>query len=419
MIEMPEDKIRLVIADDVPETRDNLAKLLYFEPDIVVVGSVSTGAEAVEVCREHNPHVVLIDAHLGREDGIEYARQIAGLSRRTGVIVMSVDGDQEHMRRAMRAGARDFLVKPFSSDELVQAIRRVHREIVEVEELEQKQVEEAPKSEVGRGRIVAAYSPKGGVGRTTIVTNLAVAVAQTTGKRVALIDGSIYFGDVALMLNLVPSRSFGDVAVEAARLDDDLLLDLMVSHSSGVKALLAPPKPQAADLITSDLMKRVLEIASRHFDYVFVDTWQSLHDVVLTVLDMADTVLLILKLELPLIRDGKQFLELADLLGYPREKMLLVLNRADSDTGIKVEVAEESLGRPFDAKVVSDGKGVTMSVNQGVPLVLSQPNGRFAQDIFKLVHVLTGEVQQVNGRETTGLIGKFGKVFRVPIRGGR
>jgi pilus assembly protein CpaE len=416
---MSEEKIRLVIADDVAETRDNLAKLLYFEPDIVVVGSVSTGAEALEVCRQHNPHVILIDAHLGNQDGIEYARQIAGLSRKVGVIVMSVDGDQEHMRRAMRAGARDFLVKPFTSDELVQAIRRVYWEMLEAEEFEQKQLETRPVVEMGKGRIIAAYSPKGGVGRTTLLTNLAVAAAQSTGKRVALIDGSIYFGDVALMLNLVPSRSIGDVALEASRLDDDLLLDLMVSHSSGVRALLAPPKPQAAELVTPDLMKRVLEIASRHFDYVFVDTWQSLHEIVLTVLDMADTILLILKLELPLIRDGKQFLELADLLGYPRDKVLLVLNRSDSDTGIKIEVAEESLGRPFDAKVISDGRGVTMSVNQGVPLVLSHPNSRFSQDIARLLQVLLGEVQVANGRERGGLASRFGKLFRVPLKGGK
>ncbi len=412
---MSEEKIRLVIADDVAETRDNLAKLLYFEPDIVVVGSASSGSEALELCQQHNPHVILIDAHLGNQDGIEYARQIAGLSRKVGVIVMSVDGDQQHIRRAMRAGARDFLVKPFSSEELVQTIRRVYWEIIEAEEFEQKQVEAKPAVEMGKGRLIAAYSPKGGVGRTTILTNLAVATAQA-GKRVALVDGSVYFGDVALMLNLVPSRSLGDVAVEAVRLDDDLLLDLMVSHSSGVKALLAPPKPQAAELITPELMKRVLEIASRHFDYVFVDTWQSLHEIVLNVLDMADTILLILKLELPLIRDGKQFLELADLLGYPREKIVVVLNRSDSDTGIKVEVAEESLGRPFDARIVSDGRGVTMSVNQGVPLVLSQPNCKFSQDIFRLMHLLLGEVQVPNGRERGGLASKFGKLFRVQAK---
>lgn len=416
---MSEQKIRLVIADDVAETRDNLAKLLYFEPDIVVVGSVSSGAEALEVCQQHGPHVILIDAHLGSQDGIEYARQIAGLSRKIGVIVMSVDGDQEHMRRAMRAGARDFLVKPFTSDELVQAIRRVYWEMVEAEEFELKQAEAKPAVEVGKGRIVAVYSPKGGVGRSTILTNLAVATAQASGKKVALIDGSIYFGDIGLMLNLVPSRSLGDVAVEAARLDDDLLLDLMVTHSSGVRVLLAPPKPQAAELVTPEVMKRVLEIARRHFDYVFVDTWQSLHEIVLTVLDLADTILLILKLELPLIRDGKQFLELADMLGYPKEKLVLVLNRSDSDTGIKVEVAEESLGRPFDAKVVSDGRGVTMSVNQGVPLVLSHPNSRFSQDITRLMHILLGEVQVANGRERGGVAGKLGRLFRVPLKGGK
>ena len=385
------DRIKVLIVDDIPETRDHLSKLLGFEADLEVVGAAMSGADALDMAARLQPDVVLMDINMPGMDGIATTEQLALQAPAAAVVMMSVQGEADYLRRSMLAGAREFLVKPFSSDELVASVRQVHRhERDKAARLPAPVTVPGVESPPG-GRIVTVFSPKGGVGRTTVAVNLAVAAAAELGKRVVLVDGSFQFGDVGVLLNLNPkSKSIADLIPEMAGGDPESLDQVMVSHSSGVKVLLAPPSPEMAELITTAYLRRVLELLRDGSDLVIVDSWPWFHETTLSLLDISDVIVALLTLELTNIKNMRLFLEVADQLGYPREKIKLVLNRADTAFGIRTADVERSLGRKVDETIVSDGRTVVAALNRGVPFVTSAKDSPVSRDILRLARTLVG-----------------------------
>jgi pilus assembly protein CpaE len=365
------DAIRVLIVDDIPETRDHLAKLLGFESDIEVVGAAASGGEAIDLATSLRPDIVLMDINMPDMDGIAATEQLATRVPTSAVIMMSVQGEADYLRRSMLAGAREFLVKPFSSDELTASIRQV------AEREREKQ------------------SPKGGVGRTTIAVNLAVAAHQDLGRRVCLLDASLQFGDVGVLLNLNPrNKSIADLAPELETGEPESLDTFVINHSSGIRVLLAPPSPEMAELISPAALKRVIEALRLEHDLVVVDCTTAFNDTTLAVLDAADVILSILSLEITSIKNTRLFLELADQLGYETGKVRLVLNRSDSALGIRITDVEHSIGRKVDHTIVSDGRSVVYALNRGVPFVVSNRETQVAQDISRLAASVAGPIER-------------------------
>ncbi|MDQ6796169.1 MAG: response regulator [Chloroflexota bacterium] len=391
------DQIRVLIVDDIPETRDHLTKLLGFESDIEVVGSAASGAEALDLATRLAPDVVLMDINMPDMDGISATEQMAARAPTSAVVMMSVQGEADYLRRSMLAGAREFLVKPFSSDELTTSIRQVH--LREREKMSRMAVVAARGSngtaasaDREPGAIIAIFSPKGGVGRTTIAVNLAVAAATDMGKKVVLVDASFQFGDVGVLLNLNPkNKSIADLVPELEAGDPESLDTFVINHSSGIRVLLAPPSPEMAELITTAGVKRVLEALRAQHDLVIVDCTSWFNDTTLAILDMADVILTLLSLEITSIKNIRLFLEVADQLGYEADKVRLVLNRADSTLGIRVADVEHSIGRKVDHTIVSDGRSVVYALNRGVPFYLSNREAQVSQDIMRLASEIVGE----------------------------
>jgi pilus assembly protein CpaE len=391
------DRIKVLIVDDIPETRDHLSKLLGFESDVEVVGAAAGGPEAIEMANALKPDVVLMDINMPGMDGITATEKLAADVPTAAVIMMSVQGEADYLRRSMLAGAREFLVKPFSSDELTASIRQVWSR--EKEKLS-RYAPVVTGTGGGNGRnddgsgdpanVVAVFSPKGGVGRTTIAVNLAVAAAQG-GKKVALIDASFQFGDVGVLLNLNPrNKSIADLAGELQNGEAESLDTFMISHSSGIRVLLAPPSPEQAELIGPSSVKKVIERARSDFDLIVVDCPSSFNDSTLAVLDEADLILTLLTLEITSVKNMRLFLEVCEQLGYGPEKIRLVLNRADSTLGIRVADVEHSIGRKVDHTIVSDGRSVVYALNRGVPFFLSNREAQVSQDISRLAAAVTG-----------------------------
>jgi pilus assembly protein CpaE len=391
------DQIRVLIVDDIPETRDHLAKLLGFESDIEVVGSAASGAEALSVAASLLPDVILMDINMPDMDGITATEQLSAEVPTAAVVMMSVQGEADYLRRSMLAGAREFLVKPFSSDELTASIRQVYsRERDKASRmLIANPAPVAPRASSGRepGQVVAVFSPKGGVGRTTVAVNLAVAAATELGKKVVIVDGSFQFGDVGVLLNLNPkNKSIADLVPELEGGGEPESIDtFVINHSSGVRVLLAPPSPEMAELITPSGVKRVLEVLRESSDLVIVDCSSYFNDTTLAILDSSDVILTMLTLEITSIKNMRLFLEVADQLGYDSRKMRLVLNRADSTLGIRVADVEHSIGRKVDHSIVSDGRSVVYALNRGVPFFLSNRETQVSQDILRLATTLIGE----------------------------
>ena len=394
------DRIRVLIVDDIPETRDHLAKLLGFEADIEVTGAAASGREAIELAGKLTPDVVLMDINMPDMDGIAATERLSSEVPTAAVVMMSVQGEADYLRRSMLAGAREFLVKPFSSDELTSSIRQVYTR----EREKQSRIGAQPGTPASAlvkvnddregaepGRVVAVFGPKGGVGRTTLAVNLAVAAATELGLRTCLVDASFQFGDVGVLLNLNPkNKSVADLIPELESGEAESLDTFIINHSAGIRVLLAPPTPEMAELITPAITKRMLEALRESHDLVVVDCMSSFNDTTLAILDLADTVLTMLSLEITSIKNIRLFLEVAEQLGYGADKIRLVLNRADSSLGIRVADVEHSIGRRVDHTIVSDGRSVVYALNRGVPFFLSNREAQVSQDVLRLASAVVG-----------------------------
>ncbi len=395
------DQIRVLIVDDIPETRDHLTKLLGFESDIDVVGSAASGSESLSMAAKLVPDVVLMDINMPDMDGIAATEKLSSEVPTASVVMMSVQGEADYLRRSMLAGAREFLVKPFSSDELTASIRQVYSR----EQEKQNRIAAVPIMAGGTGgapvaadgpgrdgQVIAIFSPKGGVGRTTVAVNLAVAAATELGKTVVLVDGSFQFGDVGVLLNLNPkNKSIADLVPELEAGEPESLDTFIINHSAGIRVLLAPPSPEMAELITPSGVKRVLEALRRDHDLVIVDCTSWFNETTLAILDTADVILTMLSLEITSIKNMRLFLEVSEQLGYEHNKVKLVLNRADSSLGIRVSDVESSIGRKVDHTIVSDGRSVVYALNRGVPFFLSNREAQVSQDILRLAQSIAGE----------------------------
>jgi pilus assembly protein CpaE len=399
------DTIRVLVVDDIAETRDHISKLLSFETDMDVVGLAASGAEALDIAKQLQPDVVLMDINMPGMDGIATTELLASRAPKAAIVMMSVQGEADYLRRSMLAGAREFLVKPFSSDELCDSIRQVysrerdkHNRAVPASS---GIIPVQPSGERQPGKIISVFSPKGGVGRTTIAVNLAVAMAAELHRSVALMDASFQFGDVGVLLNMNPkNKSISDVLADVANGDVDAVDSTLIGHTTGIHVLLAPPSPEMAELITPDHVRKIVKRLSDTHELVVVDCWPLFQDPTLGLLDQSDLILVLLTLEITNIKNIRLFLGLAEQLGYS-DKLRLVLNRADSAYGIRVSDIEHSIGRKVDHTVVSDGRTVVYALNRGVPFVWSNKQAQVSQDILGIARAVAGDAEVASAPEKT------------------
>src|SRR5581483_4250962 len=226
-----------------------MVSLLSAAEDMEVVGAIRNGDAAIALARKLEPDIVLVDLNLLGKDGIETTEAISTMLPSSAVILLSTDMSAEVLRRAMVAGARQFLQTPPNPEELLRAIYQVHDTTAARRSISGRSEQVRPKQR--DGQVLAVFSPKGGVGCTTIATNLAVAIKQEAGMRVALADGSLPFGDVGVFLDLAPGHSITDLQVPSEQMDADFVETALVTHErSGIKVLLAPQRPEMADMVT-------------------------------------------------------------------------------------------------------------------------------------------------------------------------
>ncbi len=388
------EKITLLIVDDIPETRDNLRKLLYFEPDIEIVAIASSGREAIEEARKLQPNIVLMDINMPDVDGITASEEISRAAPMCSIIMMSVQSEADYLRRSMLAGAMDFLTKPFTSEELVSSIRRVYEMGASRRaSAPPPSTPEAgkPAGEAGRGRkpapggkVLLVYSPKGGTGCSIVAVNLAIGLSQVTAKKVALVDGSLQFGDSGVLLNLQGKHTLADAVDRVDALDSEILSAILSPHASGIQALPAPPKPEMSETIEADDMKELLKAMRKHYDFVVVDSWSYLDDIVLSLMDVTDRILVVMTPEIPAIKGTKQFLEVAEALQFSLEHVDLILNKVLPREGIRADQIERSMKHKILAQLDFEPRIVRQSINQGLPLIMSEPNHPLAEGILAL-----------------------------------
>ncbi len=387
-----EQKVSVIIVDDIAETRENVRKLLQFESDIEVVGSARSGKEGIEFSKEHDPDVVLMDINMPDMDGISATEIILGNQPHVQVIILSVQGDQNYMRRAMLAGARDFLTKPPVADELISAIRRAG-EIAQQERVKSTQAQVAASSpgdaagagfSLTQGKVVTVYSPKGGTGCTTIAVNLALTL-HNEDTRATLVDGNLQFGDVAVFLNEHGKNTIVDVATRVKELDPEIVEEVMIKHEpTGVHVLAAPSRPEYAEKVNSDQFSQLLDYLRQMYAYVVVDTASLLTDITLSAIDKSDVIVLVTTQDIPSIKNVRLFLDLLETFGIERERIVFTLNRFDKRIAITPDRIGDNLKQPVVAVIPLDEKVVVPAVNRGVPFIMGNKTQPSARGILSL-----------------------------------
>jgi pilus assembly protein CpaE len=281
------------------------------------------------------------------------------------VILVRDSVDTTVLAEALRSGMREVAATSDAATigQAVQRAARLH------EALSASQPAHGP---VELGRVVTVFSAKGGVGKTTIATNLALALSDHGTREVCLVDLDLAFGDVAITLQIFPTRTIADAVPMQHELDLEGLSSLLTPYRDGMQALVAPVQPDAKDNISSGLVARILELLRHRFEYVVIDTPPAFDDQVLQAFDVSDQILLVATPDVPALKNLKITLEMMALLNYPRERCSLVLNRADAKVGITADEASTTLAMPITCSIPSS-RDVPASINRGEPIVASEP----------------------------------------------
>jgi pilus assembly protein CpaE len=244
------------------------------------------------------------------------------------------------------------------------------------------------------GKIIVVYSPKGGAGTTTLAVNLAVAL-NNEQSRVALVDGNMQFGDVAVFMNESVKNSILELAPRADELDPDIIQEVLINHAAtGVKILAAPPRPEYAENVTGEQFQKVVTFLTRIFSYVIVDTSTTLTDVVLAAMDICHAVVLITTQDIPSLKSARQYLDLADILQVERRRILFVMNKFDKRIGILPEKIGESFKQEIVGVIPFEDKVIIPSVNRGIPFMTGDRSRPIAKAFLALADLIRQKVSE-------------------------
>jgi pilus assembly protein CpaE len=295
-------------------------------------------------------------------------------------------GDPARLRDFILAGARDCLPPPYSREALVASVRKVH--MTESRRRDRLTAQVTGGLRRHRCQVIAIHGAKGGVGTTSVAVNLAVALRKLSGERIVVVDASLQAGDVAVALNLMASTGIDDLLPHMNGLDADLLNKVLVTHSSGVRALLAPRDLERAEAIGADELRRILAFLAGHFDYVVLDTAPVLDAAGLAALDHADQIVLVTTPDVPSLKNAGRFLQLSRRLGYPAEKIALVVNRVNSPHAIRLNEIEQKLAVKSVGALPNAERTFLRAANHGEVVADGAWLGGVGRNIYRLANRL-------------------------------
>ena len=365
-------QIRLLIVEDVPQVAQYIRQLLDTQAQIKLIEVLSDGSQALAEAEKARPDVVLIDMLLqGKVKGPALIDQFRGSPLGVPVVVLTVP--QKPVTRSPEHGIHQVLAMPFSGFELINVVQAAYASRAEAS------------GEI-QTRMVGVYAPKGGVGKTTIAFNLAVAIARR-GPRTVLVDGCLQFGDLR-SLHKVPLDAPSIVDLPTDRVAATDLDDVLWRDPSGIDILLAPPRVEQAEMVMARDVDKAMAMLRQAYRVVVVDLPTTISDVSLAFLDASDTILSIVTYDSTTLRNTAAIAEVFRTIGYPTEKIRYVVNRADSAGGLPSDQLESAIGRRPDFGVVSDGRLVVASNNDGVPFVLTSPDAQVSKDVDAIAGAL-------------------------------
>lgn len=381
----------IVIVDPDLDIRSDLKHMLTLGK-LAVVGAADYGIEAVTVAKEHPPDIFLVSMEEPVARALQTIEMLGAASPRTAIVVYSSLADAASVRRAMVAGARDYLIKPLKPEDVVRAVYG----ILEQEERRRLQAEGEHTEPVARGIVVTIFGAKGGIGKTTIATNLSAALVSATQASVALVDMDTRFGDVAIMMDIAVEHSIADLGRRIDELDRESIKDTLARHHTGVSILPAPLHPTEWRNLTPQHIEKIVDLLAQGHDYVVLDTPGTFNEIIAMTLEMGDIILLVTSMDIASIKDTALALEMLRAADVSEDKVKLVINHSSSANSLREEDVERVLEYQVTWRIPHDYN--VASANQlGIPIVTAKPYARVSRAITELAHDLSGAPRERKG----------------------
>lgn len=375
------DLISMIIVDSGDSSSLMLRYTLDEINNVKVIGEYNTLVSGYNAIIQDKPSVAIIDITDNEDYALDVVEKLSVQNKNTIIFVTSSNLSTEIVLKSMRAGAREFLPKPVQALELKNALDKV-KTIINVETEDRHQ-----------SKIITVFSNKGGLGKTTIATNLAVSLAELTGKKVALLDLNLQLGDVTTFLDISPSFDISYVVTNLNRVDESFLLSTLEKYKDRDLYVLAdPPYLEQAEEITSDQINTVLSILKSVFSYIIIDTSSNFDSKTLCSLDNSDNILLVSMINLPTIRNSQRCLDLFNRLDYNEDKVKLLINRYMPNEEITVEDVEDALGHSVYWKIPNNYFTVMSAINRGQPISKIDPQSNISQNFMELAALLSNSV---------------------------
>lgn len=357
------DRIKVLVADDIEETRKVVAKILNMEQeDFEIVGEASNGEEVIKAVRKVKPDVVLMDINMPVLNGLEATERISNEFPNVIVIIMSVQGENEYLKKAMFCGAKEYIIKPFNYDSLVHTIKSTYDKNLERMQKQGYHVESKKNA-----KIISIFSSKGGVGKSVLAVNSAVSLSRSGNKKVLLLDMDLQFGDISMLINKFTEKTMLD-AIDEDQLDNyEDLKNYLYKYNSELDILFAPRKPEAAEYISKGSIEKMIDIFRKCYDVILIDTGINFNETTLYILDASELILFVSTMEIVSLKNTKLGLSVMQSLGYDNDKVKLIINKFTSDYGINKNEVEDVFKDGIFAMIPNDENTVSTSVNKGEP----------------------------------------------------
>ncbi len=403
--------IRVLVADGSERIRANLIRRLAAEEDITVCGTAEDGEHALQEALHLVPDIAVLDAGLSGLDGVQTTEMLAEYAPQAGVILMSMESGSELFRRAMLAGAREVLQKPFAGDDLVAAIHRVHafqarkRAAQAVRDPSNGGAPAVDGSRRREGKMITIVSGKGGVGKSIIATNLSLVLNRPHPGSVVLVDLSLQFGDVAALLAMTPDGSIAEFAAsDAGMTDRHVIQQALTLGPQGLTVLAAPPSPELADYVTTAHLRSLVAELRASFELVVADTTSQLSEITLEALENSDHIVLVTDFSVTSVKNTRLIMSVIGVLQVDPERIVVVANHRDAPLAGGMDRAriEDFLRHPVAAEIPHDAMAIGGSVSSGVPVVIGGHSSPATAAFERLAAALTGDAGPESSAEQPG-----------------
>jgi len=357
--------IKIALVDPDRRFAEEIERMLEERTDIELTAPALDLNQALMLIETQHPQVLIIGPGIGSDISTVFVKKLTA-EHPIGCIVLTFNLTDRLKVAAIKANVVEAIEVPVEPEKIIAAIQTA------AGYAQQLTVKEDVVVSDHKCTVITVFSTKGGVGKTVLSTNIATSIAQRTDYKVVLVDLDLQFGDVGIAMGLSPDRTMLEFADHLVGIDDEKIDELLVKHESGVSVLLAPKNPESADLISGECVGSIMSALKNYADFIIVDTPASFNDNVLAVLDATDEICIVLTMDMPGVKNIKLSLRTLGDLRYSREKQRLVVNRVESNVGLKVSEIEKVLGMRSIARIESD-KAVPLAVNKGVPVVVDAP----------------------------------------------